>query len=53
MPCFVEYDESENICYKIFKNEENIIESIYNHIKYIKNDGLREILIHLKIDNKY
>lgn len=46
MPCFVEYDESENISYKIFKNEEHIIESIYNHIKYIKNVGSHEILFH-------
>ena len=35
MPYFVEYDESENLCYKMFKNEELImeLESIYEHIK--------------------
>ena len=45
MPCFVEYDELENLCYKMFKNEELNMESIYEHIQYIKNVGLREITI--------
>ena len=32
---FVEYDESENLCYKMFKKDELIMElkSIYEHIE--------------------
>ena len=33
---FVEFNESENISYKIFKNEENIIESIKEHLNTLK-----------------
>ena len=35
IPCFVEHDESKNLCYKMFKTDELImeLESIYEHIE--------------------
>ena len=45
MPIYVELNESKNIYYKLFKEEEHIIELIKENIKSIKNAGLHEILI--------
>lgn len=45
MLIYVELNESKSIFYKLFKEEEHIIESIKENIKDIKNAVLHEILI--------
>jgi len=42
---YIEFNESKSIYYKLFKEEEHIIESIKENIKDIKNALLNEILI--------
>ena len=42
---YIEFNESKSIFYKLFKEEEHIIESIKENIKDIKNALLHEILI--------
>ena len=45
MLIYVELNESKSIFYKLFKEEEHIIELIKENIKDIKNALLNEILI--------
>ena len=45
MLIYVELNESKSIFYKLFKEEEHIIELIKENIKDIKNALLHEILI--------